>query len=892
MAGKNEVTIRVTGDISDVDGKLNKVGDDLDKLGNKTEQTGKKGGGLKDAFKGIDMTAVQMAAGSIADLGNKTIEFGKKAIDAAGSAQAMNAQFDQVFGDMAGSATKNLDQIASETNILPNRLKPTFTMMAAFAKTTGMDTAGALDLTTRATRAAADSAAFYDKSIGEVSESLQSYLKGNYENDAALGISSTETTRNAAANKLYGKSFKDLSESQKQLTLLQMVEDGNKLSGALGQAAREGDGLENVTGNMDQAMQDFYATIGQEIFPTFIKIMTEGVKVIQGMAEWFGNLPKPVKQLVVVIGALLAAFAALLPIITAVATLFTSGLIAAIAPFLPIIAAVVAAVVAAIMIFLNWGDIVEWLQGVWKAFSSWIVDLWNGIVDAASDIFSSMGQWFSDLWNDIVDSAQSIWQGLTTWFSDLWQGIVDGAVSIWNGFTSTLSGIWQGIVDVASNIWNGLVDVVKFVWELIKSIINSALTFIGSIIQAGMNIVVGIMQGVWNIIGDKVIEVWTTITDFLSSVWQGIVDVATTVWDSLVSVISYVWQRISDTATQVWDIISAFLSQIWNGIVTNFTTIWNAIVNVATTVWNAISNATQSVWNAILGFLVPIWNKLKDTVTSVWNAIKNFIVNTWNGVKDTSTKVWNGIVQFLTNLWNGIKNTVTNVFNAMKNVITNVWNTIKSTASNIWNGIKDTISNMVNGAKDKAVSGFNSMKSTVTSTWDNIKSTASRVWNGIKDAIMTPIDAATSFVGRQVDKIVGFFSNMRIKFPHIPLPHFSIQGSFSLKPPRVPTLGVDWYAKGGVFNQASVIGVGEAGSEAVLPLKENVLSKIGAMIAKTMPTGAGGYDREIAGTGQVINHVQVTVEGNIDSDQRVTQLANKVVDVITDQQNAKRSAWE
>ena len=44
MAGKNEVTIRVTGDISDVDGKLNKVGDDLDKLGNKSEQTGKKGG--------------------------------------------------------------------------------------------------------------------------------------------------------------------------------------------------------------------------------------------------------------------------------------------------------------------------------------------------------------------------------------------------------------------------------------------------------------------------------------------------------------------------------------------------------------------------------------------------------------------------------------------------------------------------------------------------------------------------------------------------------------------------------------------------------------------------------------------------------------------------------
>ena len=102
---------------------------------------------------------------------------------------------------------------------------------------------------------------------------MQSYLKGNYENDAALGISSTETTRNAAANKLYGKSFNDLSEAQKQLTLLQMVEDGNKLSGALGQAAREGGGLENVMGNMKQAITDLGAAFGAPLLQPFLDIV-------------------------------------------------------------------------------------------------------------------------------------------------------------------------------------------------------------------------------------------------------------------------------------------------------------------------------------------------------------------------------------------------------------------------------------------------------------------------------------------------------------------------------------------------------------------------------------------------------------------------------------------
>ena len=58
------------------------------------------------------------------------------------------------------NAQGSIDSISKETNILPNRLKPAFTSMAAFAKTTGMDTADALDLTSRATKAAADSAAF------------------------------------------------------------------------------------------------------------------------------------------------------------------------------------------------------------------------------------------------------------------------------------------------------------------------------------------------------------------------------------------------------------------------------------------------------------------------------------------------------------------------------------------------------------------------------------------------------------------------------------------------------------------------------------------------------------------------------------------------------------
>lgn len=200
---------------------------------------------------------------------------------AAADLQATASQFKQVFGDLDTEASNSLNKIAEDTGITSNRMKGSFTQIAAFAKTTGMETGDALALTERAMVAVADSAAFYDRSLEDTTESLRSFLKGNFENDAALGLSCTETTRNAAANKLYGKSFKDLSEQQKQLTLLQMVEDANALSGALGQAGKESDTWTNQMGNMKQSLQDLKGAAGN----TFLKPAIGVLKIISGLLQ-------------------------------------------------------------------------------------------------------------------------------------------------------------------------------------------------------------------------------------------------------------------------------------------------------------------------------------------------------------------------------------------------------------------------------------------------------------------------------------------------------------------------------------------------------------------------------------------------------------------------------
>lgn len=259
---------------------LDKSTDDLEDGLKDIDDASKK---ASDGFTVMKGALANLVADGIRKAIDATKEFATSMIDVAATVKAENAQFEQTFGNMANEAESAIKRVSDSTGILETRLKTTGSQIYAFARSNGATVPEAMSLMETALMASADSAAYYDKSLEESAETLQSFLKGNYANDAALGVSATEFTRNAKATELFGKKYNDLTEIQKQQTLLKMVTDSQALSGAMGQAAREADGWENVQGNLNETWRQFKASVGTPFLEALIPIIKQ---VTSALKEW------------------------------------------------------------------------------------------------------------------------------------------------------------------------------------------------------------------------------------------------------------------------------------------------------------------------------------------------------------------------------------------------------------------------------------------------------------------------------------------------------------------------------------------------------------------------------------------------------------------------------
>lgn len=308
------------------------------------------------------------------------------------------------------------------------------------------------------------------------------------------------------------------------------------------------------------------------------------------------------------------------------------------------------------------------------------------------------------------------------------------------------------------------------------------------------------VNSAWESIKSAAMETWGVIGPYIQQAMDAAAPVVQMAMDAIGQAIGWLAENVLPLA------VSAF--QNLCGFIQAAAPVVAAIVSAA---WGVIQSVISFAMQYVVPVVVGAFNTIKSVISTVMAFLQPLISAAWNAIKAVFSSVIMPIVTFVRVKFNEIKSVITLVMALAQHIIKSAWDRIK--------GAFEVVSSIVG----KVTSGFNS----------------------IKESMIKPITEAKNKVKSMLDKIKGLFPLKVGKImDNIKLPHISVNGGSA--PYGIggkgtkPSFSVNWYAKGGIFNSPSIIGVGEGGREAALPLNRKSYNEIARGIS-----GAGGFDAAI-----------------------------------------------
>lgn len=225
--------------------------------------------------------------------------------------------------------------------------------------------------------------------------------------------------------------------------------------------------------------------------------------------------------------------------------------------------------------------------------------------------------------------------------------------------------------------------------------------------------------------------------------------------------------------------------------------------------WDTIKAKAQELLNK----LKEKWQAIKTAVSEKVEALKTAVKEKFDNLKEAVKTKIDNLKESLKTKWESIKEAVKTKVETMKE-------SVKTKIENM----KESIKNKVDSMKESVKNKIDTMKESVKSKIEALKDSVKAKFDAIKEKMLSPIESAKEKIKSAIDKIKSIISGAKLSLPHFKLPHFKIDGG---ELPwgiggqgKAPSISVDWYKEGGIFNRPSLIGVGEAGAEAVLPIEK------------------------------------------------------------------------
>ena len=321
-------------------------------------------------------------------------------------------------------------------------------------------------------------------------------------------------------------------------------------------------------------------------------------------------------------------------------------------------------------------------------------------------------------------------------------------------------------------------------------------------------------------IGVLLYQNWDTVVEFAKTAWQGLCDFISGICQAIGEFFSGLWTKLQEIFEPIGQWFSEKFQQAWDAIVNIFSNLgswfgerWADVTNALSEVGSWLGDKFQQGW---------------DAISNTFSKLGSWFGDRWNESKDALAEA---------NTWLGEK------FQSGRDKVNSAFEKVGSWFGDRWNDIKDGVKEAdawfgekFESAKEKTQNPFQKIGSWFSERWDDIQSALKEIPNWFKNLFNDAMDNAKSAVQSGVDALKSIF-DFEWHLPKLELPHINITGGFSLNPPSFPSFDISWYARGGVFNSPSIIGVGEAGQEAVMPLERNTgwISTLAQKVAERMP---------------------------------------------------------
>lgn len=404
------------------------------------------------------------------------------------------------------------------------------------------------------------------------------------------------------------------------------------------------------------------------------------------------------------------------------------------------------------------------------------MDKLSGIVDKLSPAFENLCKWCSENKKTLENIAIVV-------------GVVTGAFIAFK--------IAMGISTLINTVKAALDGMTISQWLL-----NAAMNAnpIGIVVMAIAALVAGILL-LWNncdgfreaVIGmwEKIKAVWNQVEPYFKLIWDSIKQIFGVVVDFFVARFKAAWEGIK----LVFSVAVDYFKMVWENIKLVFSVVATYFIGMFKTAWEGI----KFVWNTVTGYFKQVWETIKGIFSVVGKVLKGDWQGAWDGIK----KIVSGWGNYFSGVWNGIKK----VFSSVKS-----W--FSSTFSAAWNAIKGIFSN-------------------IGSFFSGCVTKVKNAFSKVKEIMSKPFDSAKNAISKVIDNIKSMFGNLKLDFPSLKLPHFSIKPKGwkigDLLDGKIPKLGIDWYAKamnnpllldkptlfGYDAASGNLLGAGEKGAEVV-----------------------------------------------------------------------------